>query len=31
MKELTCVLEDNDIKMNIVCWGDRGGGLKYLL
>ena len=24
MKELTCVLEDNEIEMNIVCQGDRG-------
>ena len=24
MKELTCTLEDNEIEMNIVCWGGRG-------
>ena len=24
MKELTCILEDNEIEMNIECWGDRG-------
>ena len=24
MKELTCVLEDNEIKMDFVCWGGRG-------
>ena len=24
MKELTCVLEDNEIKMDIECWGGRG-------
>ena len=24
MKELTNVLEDNDVEMDIVCWGDRG-------
>ena len=24
MKELTCTLEDNEIEMNIVCWGRRG-------
>ena len=23
MKELTCVLEDNEIEMNIKCWGGR--------
>ena len=24
MKELTCVLKDNEIEMDIVCWGGRG-------
>ena len=24
MKELTCILEDNEIEMNIECWGGRG-------
>ena len=23
MKELTCVLEDNEIEMDIVCWSGR--------
>ena len=23
MKEFTCVLEDNEIEMDIVCWGIR--------
>ena len=23
-KELACVLEDNEIKMNIICWCCRG-------
>ena len=24
MKELSCVLEDNEIEMDIVCWGGSG-------
>ena len=24
MKECTCVLEENEIKMDIECWGGRG-------
>ena len=24
LKELTCGLEDNEIEMDIVCWGGRG-------
>ena len=24
MKEMTCILEDNEIEMNIDCWGGRG-------
>ena len=24
MKELTCVLEDNEIEMDIECWGGHG-------
>ena len=24
MKELTCVLKDNEIEMDIECWGGRG-------
>ena len=24
MKEMTCVLEDNEIEMDIVCWGGSG-------
>ena len=24
MKELICVLKDNEIEMYIVCWGGRG-------
>ena len=24
MNELTCVLEYNEIEMDIVCWGGRG-------
>ena len=24
MKECTCVLEDNEIEMDIECWGGRG-------
>ena len=40
MKELMCVVEDNEIEMNIVCWGGRGkkiinipfsGHLRYTL
>ena len=26
MKELTCVLEDNEIEMDIIYWGGCGGG-----
>ena len=26
LKEVTSVLEVNDIEIYIVCWGGRGGG-----